>query len=175
MEPVDASGPNHKHRNSWRITTKKQELFFFPSLSLRPPQSFLPRNKRIKVKILLIEVWLSLPHPVTGDLRGRVGHFGVQMWILLFVCLRQRLPRGRGVDGGGRGDDEESVFFLRLPAFGAGDESERRRRCGCRCSNLRRSVSPRSGGTSVALLWASAVGWAVPVASRSGRNRHDAN
>lgn len=110
MEPVDASGPNHKHRNSWRITTKKQELFFFPSLSLRPPQSFLPRNKRIKVKILLIEVWLSLPHPVTGDLRGRVGHFGVQMWILLFVCLRQRLPRGRGVDGGAGGTMRNLCF-----------------------------------------------------------------
>lgn len=148
MEPIDASGPNHKH--------KKSKTFFFLSHPHDPPRVFC---KGIKVKILLIEVWLSLPHPVTGDLRGRVGRFGVQMWILLFV--------------GGR--NEESVFSLRLPAFGAGDESERRWRCGCRCLNLRRSVSPRSGGTGVALLWASAVGWAVPVASRSGRNRHGAN
>lgn len=104
MEPVDASGPNHKHRNSWRITKKKKrkkesENFSSPlPILLTPPRVFW---KGMKVKTLLIEVWLSLPHPATGDLRGRVGHFGVQMWILPFVRLRQRPPRGRGGGGGG--------------------------------------------------------------------------
>lgn len=168
MEPVDASGPNHKHRNS---STKKARTFF-PSPSLRPPQSFLQRNKS------------ENPFERGVALTSASGHRGPARDGWTFrranvdssVCASasktaERMRRGRG----GRGADEESVFSLRLPAFGAGDESERRWRCGCRCSNLQRSVSPRSGGTGVALLWASAVGWAVPVASRSGGNRHGAN
>lgn len=57
------------------------------------------------------------------------------------------------------------MFSLRLPAFGAGDESERRWRCGCRCLDLERSVSLRG------LI----MGSPVPVASPSGRKRHGAN
>lgn len=58
----------------------------------------------MKVKLLLIEVWLSLPHPVTGDLRGSVGRLSVQMWILPLVRLRQRRREGE-VETGGRGGD----------------------------------------------------------------------
>lgn len=64
------------------------------------------------------------------------------------------------------GAGEESVFMLPLPGFGAGDERERRWRCGCRCSNLYLSVSPRCGGTAASLLWASVASSAVPVTSQ---------
>lgn len=93
MEPVDASGPNHKTQKFLENNNKKnrQELFLSSNLRAFPPRVFW---KGMKVKILLIKVWLSLPHPVTGDPRGSVGRFGVQMWILASLRLRQKPPRG---------------------------------------------------------------------------------
>lgn len=51
-----------------------------------------------------------------------------------------------------------------LPLAGAGDEKERRWRCGCRCLNLCLTVSLRSGGTAASLLWVTAESSIVPVA-----------
>lgn len=138
-----------KHRNSWRITTKKkknrQEVFSLP-IALFPPRSFFFFFwKGMKVKILLIKVWLSLPHPVTGD-TARV------CWTIRRANVDSCVVATASKRGGGAGEDW--VFSLRLPAFGAGDESERRWRCGCRCLDLQRSVSQRRRGTGVALLWA---------------------
>lgn len=50
--------------------------------------------------------------------------------------------------------------------FWAGDERQRRWRCGCRCLNLYLSVSLHSGGTAVSLLWVSAASSIVPVTSQ---------
>lgn len=94
MEPVDASGPNHKTQKFLENNNKKkigEKFFSLPIFALSPPRVFW---KGMKVKILLIKVWLSLPHPVTGDPRGSVGRFGVQMWILALLRLRQKPPRG---------------------------------------------------------------------------------
>lgn len=94
MEPVDASGPNHKTQKFLENNNKKkigEKFFLFQSSRSLPPRVFW---KGMKVKILLIKVWLALPHPVTGDLRGSVGRFGVQMWILALLRLRRRPPRG---------------------------------------------------------------------------------
>lgn len=68
--------------------------------------------------------------------------------------------------------------MLPLPVFGAGDERERRWRCGCRCLNLYLSVSLHSGGTATSLLWVSAASSVVPVTPQKqqrGKNRHGAN
>lgn len=162
---------------------KKRMNFFFILLPkpYDPPRVFC---KGIKVRILffffLIEVWLSLPHPVTRDLQ-REGWTFRRANVDSSVCAsasktaeRVRGARGRGGGGWGGGgweSDEESVFSLRLPAFGAGDESERRWRCGLQVLQSSNGASPRAAEGPVRPCYGRAR-WAgaVPVGSPSGRD-----
>lgn len=61
------------------------------------------------MKILLIEVWLSLPHPVSGDLRGRDVSACKCGFLRLRACVKDR--REDEVEKWGGGGGEDSVVF----------------------------------------------------------------